>query len=292
MTENKTCNPVGIPSELKAVARWVCWRADRKPDGRIDKLPLDKNNPNRKVNSLANCEAWETVAKRVFRDQDLGLGFYPDSDHTGLVGIDLDHVFRGQIVRLDALDIVEALDSYTEYSPSGTGLHVWIRASFSPSNHNSKALEIKSKGNSYLTVTGNVYGEKKPIADRTAVLRELLDKYFSEKPTEKESQKYQDAKDRIFLPADDTDTLRKLWSNPERMRLWNGDLSDYDGDHSRGDLSLCNFIFWCSNCDISAVDRLFRRSGLMREKWDEVHSGDGLTYGQMTINRVLTERRR
>jgi hypothetical protein len=35
------------------------------------------------------------------------------------------------------------------------------------------------------------------------------------------------------------------------------------------------------------MDRLFRQSGLMREKWDEVHFADGATYGERTIERAI-----
>lgn len=293
MNINQNC----IPDELKACNRWICWRADRKANGRTDKLPVDKYNPCRKVNSLGNCEPWEAVIRKISGDRALGLGFYPDSEHTGLVGIDLDHVFDGMIVRLEALRIVEELDSYTEYSPSKTGLHIWIRSRVSPDNHNGRTLEIKSRGNNYLTVTGKSYGSPKPIADRTEILGEIIDRYFPKpeiKTTEKKISR--PAGDSMVLdwsseisdnrPCTDEDTIRKLCSNPDRARLWRGDISDYNGDHSRADIALCNHIYWCSNCDTEAVDRLFRRSGLMRDKWDEVHHGDGLTYGQMTIQKA------
>ena len=38
------------------------------------------------------------------------------------------------------------------------------------------------------------------------------------------------------------------------------------------------------------MDRLFRRSGLMRPKWDEVHHADGRTYGEGTIDLSLNGR--
>ncbi len=299
----KPISPNLIPEELKSYNRWICWRADRKPNGRLDKLPLDRHDPRRKVNSLDNCESWETVFRKASGDPSLGLGFYPDSKYTGLIGIDLDHVFDEMKVNLTQLQIVEDLDSYTEYSPSGTGLHIWIRSGISPENHNGRILEIKSRGNSYLTVTGNCYGDPKPIRDRTEILQELLDRYFPDLPEIKTTEKkisapILDPEDRSGAldwdseisdgdHYDDNDTLRKLWSNPDRARLWRGDMSAYNNDHSKADLALCNFIFWCSNCDISAVDRLFRRSGLMRDKWDEIHHGQGLTYGQMTLKRVI-----
>ena len=295
----KQYNPVTIPNELKSVPRWVSWRADRK-NGRIDKLPLDKRNINRKINSLSNCESWEEINERIFRTSgDLGLGFYPDSAKTHLVGIDLDHVFDsfGEI-RFEPDQIVHELDSYTEFSPSRSGLHVWIYSSFSPKNHNGSVCEIKSRGNSYLTVTGWIYGKAKPIEERSEVLRQILEYYFPE-PIEKPQEKAVPQKSaeavpdhKIFFPPDDVQTLRKLWADPERVKLWEGSLDAYGGDHSRADIALCNYIYLCSNCNPDSIDRLFRRSALMRDKWDEVHSGDGLTYGEMTIRKAMTGRRR
>ena len=45
-----------------------------------------------------------------------------------------------------------------------------------------------------------------------------------------------------------------------------GDMGDHGGDDSAADLALCSHLtFWSQDCD--QVDRLFRRSGLYREKW-------------------------
>ena len=284
-------NPDYIPLELKQFDKWVCWMPSVKTNGRVDKLPLDRYDFNRKVNSLTNCESWDQISRKTSANTSLGIGFYPDSVNTGLVGIDLDHVFtdQGQI-RAESLEIVRMLDSYTELSPSRSGLHIWIQSQFSPDNRKSKALEIKSKGNCYLTVTGYCFGSVKPVFDRTKVFREILDKYFYRETPEERT-------DRLFLRIDDSDTLRKLWSKEERSKLWDGDISAYasadhpEGDRSSADLALCNYLYLCSNCDEEAVDRLFRRSRLMRPKWDEIHSADGRTYGQMTIAKVMERRK-
>jgi hypothetical protein len=82
-------------------------------------------------------------------------------------------------------------------------------------------------------------------------------------------------------------------ANGERFRemFENGDASHYGGDHSRADWHLIDCLaFWCGP-DAARLDRLFRRSRLMRPKWDEVHGGDGQTYGRMTIDDVLSKRR-
>ena len=43
--------------------------------------------------------------------------------------------------------------------------------------------------------------------------------------------------------------------------------------------------FWTK--DPAQIDRIFRLSGLMRGKWDERHSSDGRTYGEMTIAKAI-----
>jgi hypothetical protein len=50
-------------------------------------------------------------------------------------------------------------------------------------------------------------------------------------------------------------------------RLWAGDTSMHDGDHSRADLAmLCKLAFWTGG-DRARMEQLFNRSGLARDKW-------------------------
>jgi primase-polymerase (primpol)-like protein len=72
-------------------------------------------------------------------------------------------------------------------------------------------------------------------------------------------------------------------------RLWAGDTSGYrhegnDG-HSEADLALCSLLAFWTGPDPERIDRLFRRSGLMRPKWDG-RRGER-TYGAVTIGEAL-----
>jgi NrS-1 polymerase HBD domain/AAA domain len=58
---------------------------------------------------------------------------------------------------------------------------------------------------------------------------------------------------------------------------------------SEADQALCNILaFWLGR-DPTAMDNVFRQSALMRPKWDEAHSADGLTYGQLTIRKATED---
>jgi len=92
--------------------------------------------------------------------------------------------------------------------------------------------------------------------------------------------------------VDDAEVLRlaKKAANGEKFaRLWDGDTRDYARPRNEGrseaDLALCSLLtFWCGP-DEDRIDRLFRRSRLMRPKWDERRGS--LTYGQRTIKHAL-----
>lgn len=62
-------------------------------------------------------------------------------------------------------------------------------------------------------------------------------------------------------------------------RLWAG---DHDGDHSAADQALCNLLAFWTGKDPDRMDRLFRQSGLYRDKWDRD------SYRESTIQRSIS----
>ena len=56
---------------------------------------------------------------------------------------------------------------------------------------------------------------------------------------------------------------------------------------SEADMALCMKLAFWSGKDKEQMDRIFRTSGLFREKWDQKHHADGATYGEETIDRAV-----
>ncbi len=83
----------------------------------------------------------------------------------------------------------------------------------------------------------------------------------------------------------DEDILEQARRGNKFEALWNGRTDGYPS-HSEADAALCLILASCANGHAETVDRLFRHSKLMRPKWDEIHSGDKRTYGQMTVARA------
>jgi hypothetical protein len=75
-----------------------------------------------------------------------------------------------------------------------------------------------------------------------------------------------------------------------RVLYDDGDTSSYPS-HSEADLALCSLLAFRTGNDAERIDRLFRQSGLMREKWDKRHHSNGNSYGRETIRRAIEANR-
>ena len=73
---------------------------------------------------------------------------------TGIVGIDLDHCVENGIVNPWAAEIIEAVGGFAELSPSGSGVHIYIKGRLPFDGRRSGGIEIYSH-NRYVTVTGH-----------------------------------------------------------------------------------------------------------------------------------------
>ena len=68
-------------------------------------------------------------------------------------------------------------------------------------------------------------------------------------------------------------------------RLFAGDWEDLYDSQSDADMALLSILaFWCG-CDEEQMDRIFRTSGLMRDKWDRRQAGT--TYGAISIRNTV-----
>ena len=157
-------NFAAIPSSLRTQPNWLCWCAVHE-GGKIKKPPVQAAGQNQgrladKTNPQHLC-SFER-AKRFYELHKgdplqggvvAGVGFVL-TKQTGIVGIDLDHCVEGGIVSTWASGIIESVGGFAELSPSGTGVHIYIKGQLPFNNRRSGEIEIYSHS-SYLTVTGH-----------------------------------------------------------------------------------------------------------------------------------------
>ena len=295
-------NFISVPTELRALPQWVTWHYENR-DGKPTKPPISAKSNGKLLYAKSNDpETWadfDTAVATAIRLQLEGIGLCLSADD-GLTGLDLDHVLdpaTGELDPLAAKLLKQFAGTYTEISPSGTGLRIWC---FGQPQRSGKCvgkikwLEVYAfPSNRYLTVTGNHWADSASAVTHQQAALDWLHQQFMVQPIQRaRSNNNNPQKKTDPVELDDAALLSKAFQAKNGARfamLWAGDTSNYNGDDSAADLALCNLLaFWTGN-DSQRMDRLFRQSDLFRSKWDE-HHGE-LTYGELTVAKAMAGNR-
>lgn len=278
-----------IPQYLKDHQHFCLWRYETDRNGRLTKVPYNpKTLHHAQPNNLKTFSDFQTVKDKFESTGDFdGIGIKVTED---IVAIDLDHCVDNRIPNEVAQEIIGKFpNSYIEISPSGTGLRIILlnssKLGFNPTLHYTKKGNVEfytSSSTRYVTVTGNVFQEGDVVENHVGV-QWLLKRHLTRKqPKQTPDSVYHRPSiltdDEVFAKASNATNNEKF------LKLWNGDHSAY-GSQSEADVALCSIIGFYCNGNYDQIDRLFRKSGLYREKWDSQRGGD--TYGKLTILKSL-----
>lgn len=279
-----------IPAELKSLPQWILWKFETR-NGKQTKVPCQVTGEMAQANNRRTWSTFATAVKFYLEGDYDGIGFV-FSRQDNYIGIDIDKCVTDGKTNAFATEIIDTLDSYTEFSPSQKGIHIIIKGSLPQSvlgtgRKNTKhGLEIYSYGR-FFTFTGNRENSN-DVYDRTDELAEVFEQYFDDS----------DIQGRVNLAEFEKDEIKisneALW---ERMfRSKNGDeiRSMYNGnlindDHSATDLALCNHLAFWTGKSATRMDAMFRETSLIRDKWDVIHFSDtNETYGERTIGVAIS----
>lgn len=274
-----------IPQEMKEVKAWVCWR-EAERDGKITKIPTSPFS-GRDI-SITAPSNWMTFGEAVRFSRTTGIagiGFV-FSKQNGFVGVDIDHCIDeyGNLSPL-AKEIVEKLDSYTEISVSGTGLHIICKGTLPPGRKKNKelGLEMYSEGR-FFTVTGDVWSDYRSIEERTEELAWIHRRYLAKVVDANRSKGRGGVKVGV---TDVIEQMRKGKNGDVLIDLYHGDWQGHYPSQSEAEMALMNALAFYTDSDPELMDTLYRESGLYRPKWDAKRSADGRTYGQMTLDKAI-----
>lgn len=260
----------GIPAELKAHPAWVCWRREWSEErGTWAKIPRRTNGQKA---SATDPRTWAS-----FEEAELAYATKAPLPYTGigvvlsaaddLVGIDLDKCRDSNTGQLEAwaAAIVDALNTYAETSPSGTGVRLFMRGRIPGDRNRSGLIEMYETGR-YVTVTGHVIHHR-PISSNQSALDQLYLETFGVHQPVAATDAHIDR--RVNL------SNQQLWQamfaakNGATIRaLFDGNTDICGGDHSAADFALCRALAFWTGCDADRMDRMFRESALYRAKWE------------------------
>jgi hypothetical protein len=252
-----------IPAELRSFGQWILWKTALTDAGKPTKIPV---NPwTGSTAEVDNPATWGTFEQAVsiarnYPQAVSGIGFV-FTDNDPFAGIDLDSPYdpaldpeRQAAVLARHQRIVSTFNSYSEWSPSGQGAHIIIRASV-PSGRRREKVELYSSKR-FFTFTGNVFVDA-PIADRNYEATVLWEEIGGDQSA------HLGANWNYEQTRSDAEVLQSCSNaaNGELFRrLYAGDFSGYPSQ-SEADQALVNILcFFTDNRE--QVSRLFLQSGL------------------------------
>ena len=257
---SRACATQTIPVDLRAHRQWVIWRLEVR-EGKRTKVPYQARRPREKadVTVPTTWASYEEAASAAEKADGCGFVFTAADP---FAGVDLDACVDDQGELLPgAAAIVSRLDSYTERSPSGHGVHVIVRAQLHGERHRTSKSSWGGVFEVYdckrfFTITGAGSGT---INARQEQLDLIVAEILPARPSGPAP-----AANRVVgvVGADDEELLRRAFAaqNGNRIEaLWRGDTSAYDGDDSVADFALCRLLAFWTGDDPERLDALFRR---------------------------------
>jgi primase-polymerase (primpol)-like protein len=273
-----TTQVANIPQELRDTPQWLAYRTEPRPDGRLNKIPIDAKTG--KAGSSTEPETWSTYELAAKRSP-VGAGFVLTRDDC-YFAIDLDDCVdpKSGEVSPRAQAIVDRFPMYWEVSYSGTGLRGIGRGVIPGDRCRTGKIEVYDHDR-YVVMTGRTLPGHATIRNCQAELTSWYREVFppqAETPPPAGSAASPTADDAALL-----ERIRGSKQGPAFIALFDrGELTAHGDDHSGADLALMNQLRYWTGADSARMERLFTTSALgQRQKWQRAD------YRRRTIERAL-----
>lgn len=178
-----------LPEALQALDQWVVWKASPRKGhpGKVDKIPIDPASGKKVSAYLKENQKPFALAMEIAESDELyGLGFV-FTEEDPFCGVDLDDCAEGDSFSSEAMGILDELNSYTESSVSGNGLHVIVEATL-PEGWRKKRVEGFEievyHERRFFACTGNTLGEyPDTVEKRQSAIDQIHARYASIEPS-------------------------------------------------------------------------------------------------------------
>ena len=276
---------------LKSKPIWLLWKLEMRDD-RPTKVPYKNAREYASSTDASTWASYNDLHKKYFSSnpptEKKGLGIVFE-DNQNVIGVDFDHCVTDGKTHPEVLDFLEAANTYVEYSPSGTGLHLLFqkteKVELAANKHHfdSYSIEVYTQGR-YFTFTGNEHDESQSIRsisaeDLYSLLATLGYPWKKEKPivTPNEPTPH---------TLDDDEVLRKMFASKNGSKIkstWEGSIEQHNNDCSSADHSLCMHLAFWTGKNYQQIERLWLQSPLGQRKKTQ----DREDYRTRTINSAI-----
>lgn len=278
-------NTENVPTEMAHLEQWVLWKAEINEKNEYDKIPYQLIDL--KASSV-NPSSWSNFEKSVQKLNEYdGVGFVLTKDDDYMV-LDLDDIHIDSETYEPLTDIAKEVMEMTwwEVSPSGTGVHAYFKGILPDEvrrKNKSEHLELYSHSR-FMTFTGVNDGITREISSDQSYIDSLVERYFKREVITNDT-----IIDNV-TPSNlnDTEVIQLMAKSKEAnklSKLMSGGWQELFESQSEADLSLLNALAFYTQKNAGQMDRIFRTSDLIREKWDELRGAK--TYGQISIEKAI-----
>ncbi|MEB7732942.1 phage NrS-1 polymerase family protein [Mammaliicoccus sciuri] len=280
-------NTENVPTEMAHLEQWVLWKAELNEKNEFDKIPYQLIGL--KASSV-NPSSWSNFEKSVEKLNEYdGVGFVLTKNDDYIV-LDLDDIHIDSQTYEPLTDIAKEVMQKTwwEVSPSGTGIHAYFKGTLPDEvkrKNKSEHLELYSHSR-FMTFTGANDGITREISSDQSYIDSLVERYFKREVITNDVINYD------ITPAnlDDNEVIQLMARSKDAdklSKLMGGGWQEIFESQSEADLSLLNALAFYTQKNGVQMDRIFRSSDLIRQKWDELRGSK--TYGQISIDKAIAD---
>ncbi|KGL46228.1 DNA primase [Listeriaceae bacterium FSL A5-0209] len=278
-----------IPTELKELKQWcaykLVWDEERS---KHKKIPMNANSGS--YGDSTDESTWAdftTALASIEKFEFDGIGFYFKPPYFGVdidgVQDEIEDYFYGDTENIVG-EFIQSLSSYTEYSVSGTGLHIIARGDLPEGGRRKNNVEMYNNGR-FFVMTGKVIDNYATVNDGSTAIKHLHEKYIGSNKSTNQIKQQMSSNN-----LSTNEILKKAYGSqngPYFKTLFEGEWESYYNSQSDADLAFANMLAFWTAADYEKMDEIFRNSGLMRDKWDQKRGQN--TYGQITLGKAIAD---
>ena len=259
-----------LPQELLSYTQWICWRYVPRSKGRKpDKQPVNPHTLGNAGVGWPNTWSSAEHAYAVYQAHNLaGIGFALTRDDP-FVGVDVDDCVEAGRCTPYAQEIVQRLQSYTEYSPSGNGLRILVASPGYAENRRTREFELYTHSR-FLTMTGHhMEGTSQEIVtvSQEQITTLVPDAVRDVAPYATSSQQ----REQMYAVPSDMGLWERIFEHDrygaQHLQRFHGDTSPDGNDHSLTVLRLLNTLSRWTGGDPVKMRSMMLLSPLANEKW-------------------------
>src|ERR1017187_6615354 len=258
-----------LPPELKTWEIWLPFRTSPRPSVGLNKIPQNRQGRPAKYTDPSTWMSYEEAVAQSQRTGYSGVGIMLHKE-LGIMGIDFDHCIVDGVLDPEVEGWVAKLNTYTELSFSGEGLHSLAYGKLPWKANRSGKVEMYTDARFFVVTGRQMTGTPNEVMPAQDAIAAIHGQVFGNQPVETvdtttpyytEGREGELSAESLF--PDDT-VMAALRRNAVARKYFDGSAVTINASSADWDLAR-SLAFFCHG-NLAQMRRLFMKSSLVREK--------------------------